>query len=34
MRLKSVFISNYKNLKNFSLSFEGYSFIDIFDDKH
>jgi predicted ATPase len=34
MRLKSVFISNYKNLRNFSLSFEGDSFIDIFVGKN
>ena len=34
MRLKSVFISDYKNLKNFSLSFEGDSFIDIFVGKN
>lgn len=30
MRLKSVFISHYKNLKDFSLAFEGDGFIDIF----
>ena len=30
MRLKHVFISNYKNLKDFSLEFDGDSFIDIF----
>jgi predicted ATPase len=30
MRLKSVFISNYKNLKDFELTFEGDGFIDIF----
>jgi len=34
MRLKSVFISDYKNLKDFSLSFEGDSFIDIFVGKN
>lgn len=34
MRLKSVFISQYKNLKDFSLSFEGDSFIDIFVGKN
>jgi predicted ATP-binding protein involved in virulence len=34
MRLKSVFISEYKNLKDFSLSFEGDSFIDIFVGKN
>ncbi|MHC2216637.1 ATP-dependent nuclease [Rhizobium leguminosarum] len=30
MRLKSVFISNYKNLKNFDLTFEGDGFLAIF----
>ncbi len=34
MRLKSVFISQYKNLKDFSLGFEGNSFIDIFVGKN
>ena len=34
MRLNSIFISDYKNLKNFSLSFEGDSFIDIFVGKN
>jgi predicted ATPase len=34
MRLKSVFISQYKNLKNFSLSFDGTSFIDVFVGKN
>lgn len=34
MRLKSVFVSNYKNLKGFSLSFEGDGFIDIFVGKN
>lgn len=34
MRLKNVFISNYKNLKSFSLSFEGDGFIDIFVGKN
>ena len=34
MRLKFVFISNYKNLKDFSLSFDGDSFIDIFVGKN
>lgn len=33
MRLKSVFISQYKNLKNFTLSFGGASFIDVFVGK-
>lgn len=30
MRLKSVFISDYKNLRNFELDFDGTSFIDVF----
>ncbi len=34
MRLKSVFISQYKNLKNFTLSFDGGSFIDVFVGKN
>jgi predicted ATPase len=34
MRLKSVFISDYKNLKNFTLGFEGTRFIDIFVGKN
>lgn len=34
MRLKSVFISHYKNLKNFTLSFDGTSFIDVFVGKN
>lgn len=34
MRLKSVFISKYKNLKNFTLSFDGVSFIDLFVGKN
>lgn len=34
MRLKSVFISQYKNLKNFTLSFDGTSFIDVFVGKN
>lgn len=34
MRLKSVFISDYKNLKNFTLGFEGTSFIDVFVGKN
>ncbi len=34
MRLKSVFISQYKNLKNFTLSFDGASFIDVFVGKN
>ena len=34
MRLKSIFISQYKNLKNFNLSFDGASFIDVFVGKN
>lgn len=34
MRLKSVFISQYKNLRDFSLGFEGNGFIDIFVGKN
>lgn len=34
MRLKSVFISQYKNLKNFTLSFDGSSFLDVFVGKN
>ncbi|MGR9182011.1 ATP-dependent nuclease [Rhizobium leguminosarum] len=34
MRLKSVFISDYKNLHNFELTFEGDGFIDIFVGKN
>jgi len=34
MRLKHIFISEYKNLKDFSLSFDGDSFIDIFVGKN
>lgn len=34
MRLKSVCISQYKNLKNFTLSFDGASFIDVFVGKN
>lgn len=34
MRLKSVFISRYKNLKEFELTFEGEGFIDIFVGKN
>lgn len=34
MRLKSVFISDYKNLKDFEISFEGDGFIDIFVGKN
>ncbi|GJI91742.1 AAA family ATPase [Duganella hordei] len=34
MHLKSVFISQYKNLKSFTLSFDGASFIDVFVGKN
>ncbi len=34
MRLKSLFVSDYKNLKNFTLSFDGASFIDVFVGKN
>ena len=34
MRLKSLTISQYKNLKNFDLSFDGSSFIDVFVGKN
>lgn len=34
MRLKSVFISHYKNLKDFELTFDGASFIDVFVGKN
>lgn len=34
MRLKSLYISQYKNLRNFPLSFEGSSFIDVFVGKN
>jgi predicted ATP-dependent endonuclease of OLD family len=34
MRLKSVFISQYKNLRNFELTFDGTSFIDVFVGKN
>lgn len=34
MRLKHVFISEYKNLKNFSLSLDGENFVDIFVGKN
>lgn len=30
MRLKSIFISQYKNLRNFKMNFDGTSFIDVF----
>lgn len=34
MRLKSVFISDYKNLRNFTLSLNGASFLDVFVGKN
>jgi predicted ATPase len=34
MRLQSLYISNYKNLKNFKLEFDGQSFIDVFVGKN
>ena len=34
MRLKSVFIGKYKNLKNFELTFDGASLIDVFVGKN
>ncbi|CAB3818124.1 AAA family ATPase [Achromobacter animicus] len=34
MRLKSLFVSDYKNLKNFTLGFDGASFIDVFVGKN
>ncbi len=34
MRLKFVFISDYKNLKNFTLDFDGENFIDVFVGKN
>ena len=34
MRLKSVYISEYKNLKDFTLEFDGNSFIDVFVGKN
>ncbi len=34
MRLKSVYIGEYKNLKKFDLSFDGNSFIDVFVGKN
>jgi len=34
MRLQSVFISEYKNLNNFKLDFDGQSFIDVFVGKN
>ncbi|HIA54403.1 MAG TPA: ATP-binding protein [Candidatus Melainabacteria bacterium] len=34
MRLKSIYIGQYKNLKDFTLSFDGTSFIDVFVGKN
>jgi predicted ATPase len=34
MRLRSIFISQYKNLRNFSPDFDGYSFLDVFVGKN
>jgi predicted ATPase len=34
MRLKSLYIGHYKNLRNFTLNFDGNSFIDIFVGKN
>jgi len=34
MRLKSVWVSSYKNLKDFSLDFEGGNFLDVFVGKN
>lgn len=34
MRMKSVFIGDYKNLKNFTMGFEGTSFVDVFVGKN
>ncbi len=34
MRIKHLFVSNYKNLKEFSLDFDGDSFIDVFVGKN
>jgi len=34
MRLKSVFISSYKNIKDFSISFDSDSFIEVFVGKN
>lgn len=34
MRLKSIFISEYKNLKNFSLTFENDNFLEVFVGKN
>jgi len=34
MRLKSIYLSEYKNLKDFTLKFDGISFIDVFVGKN
>jgi len=34
MRLKSVYIGQYKNLRDFVLTFDGNSFIDVFVGKN
>lgn len=34
MHLKLIYISQYKNLKDFTLDFEGSSFIDVFVGKN
>src|SRR5579872_7595999 len=34
MRLRSVFISQYKNLRDFELNFDGASFVDVFVGKN
>lgn len=34
MRLKNIYISDYKNLNDFSLIFEGDSFMDIYVGKN
>ncbi len=34
MRLKSIFISEYKNLKNLTLDFESLSFLELFVGKN
>ncbi|MDV3002884.1 MAG: hypothetical protein N5P05_004539 (plasmid) [Chroococcopsis gigantea SAG 12.99] len=34
MRLKSIYISQYKNLNNFTLNFDSNCFIDIFVGKN
>jgi len=34
MRLKSLYIGQYKNLRDFSLRFDGDSFIDVFVGKN